>query len=197
MTVRPALVLISGAPGTGKTVLAQRLAERVPVAVIEKDAIKESLFDTLGEGSRDWSRKLGAASFELLRMLIQSHLNAGQSIVAEAAFQPEYDTGWLNCFKQLFSFRVLELHCYTDKETALRRYRRREDSRKRHSGHRSGLSIDAHIAELRDRYETYGPLTSGEGLVCIDTTDFATVDYAAILATAGTSLRHHVSDRPA
>ena len=134
MTVRPALVLISGAPGTGKTVLAQRLAEGLPVAVIEKDAIKESLFDTLGEDSREWSKKLGAAAFELLRMLIQSHLKAGQSIFVEAAFQPEYDTGWLNCFKQQFSFRVLELHCFADKDTAICRYMGRDGSNERHSG---------------------------------------------------------------
>ena len=59
------------------------------------------------------------------------------------------------------------------------------------------MSLASHIDELRHRYETYGPLTSGEGLVCIDTTDFAAVDYAAILETVGTSLRHHASDGPA
>ena len=193
MTVRPTLVLISGAPGTGNTELAQRLAEGVPVAVIEKDAIKESLFGTLGEGSRNWSRKLGAASFELLRMLIQSHLNAGQSIVAEAAFQPEFDVPWPDRFKQRFNFRILELHCYTDRNTAINRYRRREVENERHSGHRSGMSVDAHITELRDRHETYGPLTSGEGLVRIDTTDFATVDYVAILERIRALLGHYAS----
>ena len=44
----PALVLISGAPATGKTHLARRIAESLPVVVIEKDSIKETLFDAMG-----------------------------------------------------------------------------------------------------------------------------------------------------
>ena len=31
--------------------------------VLEKDAIKETLFDAVGEGDREWSRKLGECHF--------------------------------------------------------------------------------------------------------------------------------------
>ena len=187
---RPTLVLISGAAGAGKTFLAQRLADELPVVVIEKDAIKESLFDTLGQGDREWSMKLGAAAFALVRVLIQSHLEANQSIVVEAAFQPEFDTEWLGRFKQQFAFDILELHCHTDKNTALRRYKRRQASQERHSGHISGMSMEDHMGALRDRFHTYGPLTSGSGLVSIDTTDFAAVNYAAIVRRVRDSIGH-------
>ena len=49
MRREPTPVLISGAPGTGKTVLAQQPAAALPVTVIEKDVIRETLFDTLGK----------------------------------------------------------------------------------------------------------------------------------------------------
>ena len=178
---KPTLVLISGAPGTGKTVLARRLAEALPIVVLEKDAIKETLFDTVGEGDREWSRKLGNASFVLLRMLVQLEIKAGQSVVAEAAFWHEYEVPWLDRMKEKYDFDTLELHCHADAEIVVQRFARRADSDDRHRGHHSGMSRDALAGEIRNQFERYGPVTTGEGLVRIDTTNFATVDYAAIV----------------
>ena len=121
-------------------------------------------------------------------MLVQSHLKAGQSVVAESTFQPKYDAPWLVSMKERFAMDVLELHCHTDPDTALRRYAQRADSDDRHAGHLSGMSRDTHVGELRNRYERYGPLTDGAGLVRIDTTDFATVDFAAIAKRVRSSL---------
>ena len=48
----PLVVLVSGAPGTGKTALLRDLAPRLGLPVIAKDDIKESLGDTLGTTTR-------------------------------------------------------------------------------------------------------------------------------------------------
>lgn len=148
MRRKPTLVLISGAPGTGKTVLARRLAATLPVAVIEKDVIKETLFDTLGERDLGWSKRLGAGAFALLDMFVQSHLKAGQSIIAEAAFWREPGIVWLDRVKQRYNVRVLEMHCHAPLETVLQRVAGREDSDDRHRGHRSGRSIRAIVEEF-------------------------------------------------
>ena len=178
---RPTLILISGAPGTGKTYLAGRLAEALPVVVLEKDAIKETLFDTVGEGDREWSKKLGNASFVLLRMLVESHLKARQSVAAEAAFWHEYEGPWLDRMREKYDFDTLELHCHADPEIVVHRFIQRADSDDRHSGHQSGMSRDALEGVIRNQLERYGPLTAGDDLVHIDTTDFAAVNYAAIV----------------
>ena len=114
-------------------------------------------------------------------MLVQSHLKAGQSVVAEAAFWHEYEVPWLDRMKEKYDFDTLELHCHADPEIVIQRFTRRADSDDRHSGHQSGMSRDALEREIRNQIERYGPVTTGEGLVRIDTTDFATVDYAAIV----------------
>ena len=195
MRRKPTLVLISGAPGTGKTVLARRIATALPVAVIEKDVIKETLFDTLGERDLGWSRKLGAAAFDLLDMFVQSHLKAGQSVIAEAAFWQDPGALWLDRLKQQYNFRVLEIHCHASRETVLQRFAGREESDDRHGGHRSGKSIHATVKELRDNYGRYAPLTTGDGLVSIDTEDFAAIDYAAIAKQVSSSLGCDSQDR--
>ncbi len=54
--------------------------------LVSKDTIKEILFDTLGWRDREWSKKLGHASFELLFHFVESHLGAHRSLVVETAF---------------------------------------------------------------------------------------------------------------
>ncbi len=54
----PTLVLVTGAPGSGKTTLAMPLARHLGLPLITKDTIKEALFDTLGTGDHTWSQRL-------------------------------------------------------------------------------------------------------------------------------------------
>lgn len=63
------LVLVSGAPGAGKSTLAPPLATHLGLPLLSKDVIKEALFDTLGSVDDDpltSSRRLGAAAMTLL-----------------------------------------------------------------------------------------------------------------------------------
>ena len=185
---KPVLVLISGAPGSGKTTLARRLAEVLPVAVIEKDTIKETLFDTLGVGDRAWSKKLGAATFALLYLSVETHLKAGQSVIAEAAFHRQHTARWLTSLRERFDIEFLEVYCHADSATAFQRYMRRSGTSERHAGHDSEMSIEAQAREWREQYPTYGPLTDGGGLIRIDTTDFAAVDNDAAVARVRAAL---------
>jgi predicted kinase len=64
-----AVVVVSGAPGAGKSTLAVPLARALGFPLVSKDVIKESLFDSLGQVDADplaSSRRLGAAAMELL-----------------------------------------------------------------------------------------------------------------------------------
>jgi predicted kinase len=80
------VVLVSGAPGAGKSTLAGPLAAGLGFALLGKDRIKETLHDALGAPAPDlaWSRRLGAAAMELLWTLAAD----APAVVLEANFRP-------------------------------------------------------------------------------------------------------------
>ncbi len=41
----PSLILISGLPGTGKSFLARKIAERLPCVIVESDFVRKTLFE--------------------------------------------------------------------------------------------------------------------------------------------------------
>jgi predicted kinase len=83
---QPALIVVAGAPGAGKTTLAYTLARALRFPAVSRDEIKEGLVSTAGEGGEpggDLQRHATDAFFDTLALL----LGRGVSVVAEAAFQ--------------------------------------------------------------------------------------------------------------
>src|SRR5207249_5608588 len=79
-----------------------------------KDLIKESLFDTLGVGDREWSRKLGRATIELLFVLMESELAAGRSFLVECNFSTEHATPRFVELKEKYGFEPFQVVCRTE-----------------------------------------------------------------------------------
>lgn len=60
------LIVVSGAPGTGKSTIAAAIAADLRWPVLSLDPIKELLADVLGLGDEDWSDRLGDAAAEIV-----------------------------------------------------------------------------------------------------------------------------------
>ena len=169
----PLLIIISGHPSTGKTTLGKRLAQELNLCFISRDDLKESLFDNLGWKDREWSKKLGIASYKLLYHFIESLLVAGHSFIAESNFDPEYDTSRFLELKRKYGFNSFQVQCKTDGEVLFQRFKVRSESGERHPGHVDHLNYK----EFKETFLTkeIPSLDIGGTVLEVDTTDFERV----------------------
>lgn len=179
---KPWLILVTGAPATGKTALSVTLAARLRVPLLTKDAIKERLFDTLGWSDREWSKRLGAASFALLYDSIAAHLQAGAPLVVEANFKPQFDTPKFAALQERYPFTLLQLVLVATPEALQARFAARNAAGERHPGHVDATFEGEFAAQLEA--ELYGPLDLPGTVMEVDTTNLAVVDFGAVIEAA-------------
>lgn len=120
---RPALIVVSGPPGAGKTTLAHKIARAVGCPAVCRDEIKEGMAHaspgfTPGDGD-ELTARARPAFFGVLRLLAE----AGVTTVAEAAFQ---DRVWRPGLEPLLAVAEIRVvHCAADPEAAFERIVRR------------------------------------------------------------------------
>lgn len=182
----PAVLIVSGPPGAGKTSIARRLATDLQLPLFAKDDLKELLFDTLGWSDREWSRRLGIASIRLLYRLAEIELAAGRSLVLESNFRPTYDDAPFQAIQRRYPFRPIQLHCTAETQTLVRRVISRAASPDRHPGHVEQTWLDEFAVALRAA--GFGTLALDGPIHTFDTTDFAAIDYPALLTALRASL---------
>lgn len=167
----PHVVLVNGLPGSGKTTLAPELAARLRVPVFAKDVIKETLFDWIGVGDRDWSARLGAASMEVIWSLLGA---CPVDAVVESWFSPASRELVRAGLKRAGAGDVLEIWCDVPFDTAFSRFAERAP--RRHPGHVEHEVVATYRARLSDAAH---PLNLGPVLrVATD----APVDLPAVIA---------------
>lgn len=189
------MVLVSGAPGSGKSTLAGPLAAELGFMLLAKDRVKETLHDVLaaaaGPGSpdrpeagyltnspapasppqtpavtREWSRRLGAASMELLWPLAAD----APAVVLEANFRPRHE--YQHTRIRALGGQVVEVYCQCPAGIAASRFAERA-ARDRHPVHVNTSVTPDDMAEY-DR-----PIGIGT-LITVDTT--IPVDVPALAA---------------
>ena len=174
----PLLLIVSGAPASGKSTLAGQLAREFRLPLFSKDLIKEALYDTLGAPTREQSRALGGAAYRVLYTIAGRLIDNGLGVVVEGNFTRGRSEAELQPL--LARSRGLLLHCYATREQISQRYLRRAVSGERHSGHHDVIALPDVLADLDAGL--YEPLALDIPALRLDTSTGYRPDYASVLA---------------
>jgi predicted kinase len=176
--MQPLLIIVSGPPCAGKTVLGAWLAQHLRLPLFHRDSFKEVLFDSLGWSDLEWSQRLGSASYHLLYHTLETLLKAQNSVIIESNFDPSYDTERLAQLQQQYRFVCLQVRCMADGPILFERFKRRVQSGERHPGHIDEQNIPIYqsiVTEDAGARNDFLDLPSER--IDINTNDFDAIDY--------------------
>jgi predicted kinase len=175
---RPLLIIVGGPPASGKSTIAEWLAEEFRLPLLSRDAFKEAMMDALGSPDPETSHEYGAAAYKILAILQQQLVKAGVGAVLESNFLRGVSEKDLEPI--LPKSRSVAIYCETTVEESLRRFEERAKNGDRNPGHHD--HEPEKLVELEQDLKSgcYDPLDLDIPSLVVDTTDELTPDKEAI-----------------
>ena len=177
----PLLVIVNGAPASGKTTLARRLADTLRLPLLERDGLKEVLGENLEVADLAQSDALTRAAVGVFYTLADELLRAKVGMILDQAYRHGQAEEQLRPL--LAACQAVIVHCVVPPEENVRRYIARFERGERHPAHfdheriarvRSGaLRIDWRLSE---------PLELAVPTLHVDTIDGYNPSYEEIVA---------------
>ncbi len=90
LVAKPVFVVVSGLPGAGKSYFCSKLTDRLPLVVLESDALRKALFSAPGYSAEE-SQRL----FRAVHLLIERLLKKGVSLILDATNLSERNREYL------------------------------------------------------------------------------------------------------
>ena len=179
---KPLLVLVSGAPATGKTTLARRLADTLALPLLARDTITNIVADAFGAPAQDQREARVQATFAIYYGLLDEFARAGLSVVTETNFHCGVSERDLR--PRVARARAVLIHCQTAREVSVRRFIERFERGERHPASFDGERIARlHAGEPQAAWErAVEPVALAIPTLRIDTTCGYAPDFAAIVA---------------
>ncbi len=175
---QPLLIIVSGPPSSGKTTLAKSISQKFNLPLITKDSLKEILFDTVGWKDREWSNKIGSASFVIIHYFLDALMPTRQSIIIEGNFKTEFESQHLSPRLSQYNYQAIQIMCQCDGQILFERFKQRSESGNRHPGH----CDTGNYEELKESLllGKYPPLDIKSKIIIFDSTDLNNLNYSPI-----------------
>lgn len=120
----PALVVVSGLPGTGKSFFSRQLAMRLPFLVLESDALRKTLFEPPSHSAEE-SQRL----FKAIHKLIEEFLRRGIGVIFDATNLSERHREYLYSIADRLRVRLVVVRLQAAPELVRERLQRRHEGR--------------------------------------------------------------------
>lgn len=128
------VIILAGMPATGKSTLAAKLQQKFGYPILEKDFIKEGLFDTLGFSCYAEKRALDVAANEVLLRWMDAMIKAGQSMIIDNNFDQQ-SAEKLRKMLDTYHCKCVTVFMNGDPQVLYERYFERDSKGLRHLGH--------------------------------------------------------------
>ena len=171
------LILVAGIPGAGKTRFANYLSEKLQVALVCKDKLKEIIWDQIryDTAERENSLVYGKLAYDLSFHFCETLMKAGHPIVFESNFvKPADDT--LRQLAKTYGYKVINVLFGGDCEIIFRRFVERDKTSERHPGLVSKYYV-ADFQAFKNGTQNCANFRYGDIVIDVDATDFSKLSY--------------------
>lgn len=187
-----AVIILTGMPATGKSTICKSLAEHFGYPVVEKDAIKETLFDTIGFKCYAQKRALDHAANAVVIQMVEQILKTNGSVIVDNNFDDISGKRFSDLLEK-YAPKCACVFLHGDLDVLHERYTIRDNAHARHLGHvlqdhyppepGDSLYYTMTREEFYEKFMKRGmdSFSCPGGRMEIDTTDFSKVDPAQII----------------
>ncbi len=159
------IIIIAGMPASGKSTVAEKISQAFEYPILEKDAIKEELFDVIGFTNYAEKRRHDDAATAVLLRCTDALLKGKSSFICVNNFRPEAQSQ-LQDILDKNSCKCVTVFFGGDADEFYKRYVERDKKHLRHLGHvlqehyppREGDSLDYTMTrqEFTEKFEQLG-----------------------------------------
>ncbi len=132
---KPALIVVTGLPGTGKSYFCGKLAERLPIVVLESDALRKVLFSP-----PSYSPEESSHLFQAIHLLIERLLKKGVPLILDATNLSERHREYLYSIADRLGVKLVLVRVEAPAEVVQSRL----ESRRRNSESKSDADWDVY-----------------------------------------------------
>lgn len=128
------IIVLTGMPASGKSTFAGKLSTALNLPILEKDSLKETLFDTLGFENYSQKRKLDHAANALLLSVCESMIKNRRPVILDNNFD-SISAQALNTLLHKYDCECVTVVFGGETDAFYKRYIQRDNLHERHLGH--------------------------------------------------------------